>query len=72
MNKYEIIEKSRLYYLQPSYWRKVNRHCATCGLKWTKENKVNFGIAFELQKNYYHYKCLPSLDRTDNNVFNQK
>ena len=60
MNKYEIIEKLHLYYLQPSYWRKINRRCAKCGLKWTKENKVNYGVAFETPKKYYHMFCLPS------------
>ena len=59
MSKYEIIEKYRLYYFMPSYWRKINRHCATCGKKWTSNDKVNFGIAFENPKNTYHKRCLP-------------
>lgn len=59
MKKYEYTEKFRLYYFQPSYWRKIRRVCGGCGVKYTKAHKVNYGVMFQLPKTYYHYECLP-------------
>ena len=58
MNKYEIIEKYRLYYFKPSYWRKLQRRCHLCNVKYKKDNKVQFGIAFDKDRKLFHENCL--------------
>jgi len=61
MSKYEVIERLKLYYFQPSYWKKLQRVCRGCGARYKKYDKVNHSLAFELPKNkfYYHLRCLP-------------
>jgi hypothetical protein len=47
--------------LDLTYWRfkRWNRRCFACTKKQTYEDgKVNFGIAFQHPKRYYHERCL--------------
>lgn len=43
-----------------TYWRfrRWRRVCGYCGNRSNIYGKVNFGIAFEKPKNYYHEACL--------------
>ena len=53
-----MIETLKLYYLQPSYWRKRRRKCWYCGFSYNKNlGYVNFGKAFDNPKRYWHEFC---------------
>lgn len=48
--------------LDMTYWRlkRWNRRCYTCAKKQTYEDgKVNFSVAFQTPKHYYHEGCYP-------------
>lgn len=43
-------------------WKRRNRFCAKCSVRWTKDHKVNYGIAFDSTNRLYHEECLPKND----------
>ncbi len=58
MTKYELIERLRIYYLMPSYWRKRRRKCWHCGLAYNKNlGYVNYGIAHDETNRLWHEFC---------------
>ena len=48
-------------FIDRTYWKWVREHrrCDGCGIKWTYDNKVNYGIAYDSSNKTYHKNCLP-------------
>ena len=57
---YIAIEKYKLYYFMPSYWKKLRRVCDHCNKRNNiQSGKVNTGRAFDKSepKKYWHRSC---------------